>query len=127
MKINKLNSFIKNIFFTIIWFFSISYNTFSGDIEWSIIPDNWNTVINVDDDWRWIIESLFTFTKDSIFGLLALISITVFIFIWARLVMAKWSPEDFKKAILQLVYAIVWLALIAISWGAVKLVSSLNI
>jgi hypothetical protein len=66
------------------------------------------------------------FAKDSIFWLLALVSIAVFIFIWAKLIMAKWNPEEFKKALMQFIYAVIWLAVIALSWGLVKLVSSLN-
>lgn len=114
----------KITFIVLSYILSIKY-TFSSDIEDSIIPGNTSILEN---DWLWkeTLTSLFTFTKDSIFWLLALISIAVFIFIWARLIMAQWNPEEFKKALMQFIYAIVWLAVIAISWGAVKLVSSLN-
>jgi hypothetical protein len=40
---------------------------------------------------------------------------------------ARWNPEEFKKAITYLVYAIVWLILVSWAWLIVSLVSSLNL
>ncbi len=121
LKINK-------IIFLLFWYFIWILNTFAIEsIEDSIIPtNNTNTVINQEQTGKDLLFSIFEYIRESIFWLLALISITVFIFIWARLVMAKWNPEDFKKALMQFIYAIVWIAVIALSWAAVKLVSSLN-
>lgn len=98
------------------------------NIEDDIIPDNneENILIDKNEWWEELVFSLLEYWKDSIFGLLAIIAITVFIFIWARLVIARWNPEEFKKALMNFVYAIVWLAIVAISWAAVKLVSSIN-
>jgi len=73
------------------------------------------------------VDWLFTFAKDSIFALLWLVVVAVFIFIWARLVVARWNPEEFKKALLQFVYAVVWLFIVSIAYLAVQLVSSLSI
>ena len=117
---------MKKILLSIIWFFIFIQISFSGSLQDQIIPTE-NTAI-VDNEVSlggWNIF-LLDYVKESIFWLLALIAIWVFIFIWARLVMAKWNPEEFKKAIMQLIYAIVWLAIVAISWAAVKLISSLN-
>ena len=119
---------IKKIIFLLFWYFTGIISIFAfEDIENSIIPENdTSIIINQDETGKELLFSIFEYIKDSIFWLLALISITVFIFIWAKLVMAKWNPEDFKKALMHFIYAIVWLVVIALSWAVVKLVSSLN-
>lgn len=118
---------MKKILFTILWYFLVNINNISADeiTPNQIIPDEYNNAIEIWEGKK-AITNIFDLIKESIFWLLALISIAVFIFIWARLIMAQWNPEEFKKALMQFIYAIVWLAVIAISWGAVKLVSSLN-
>jgi len=117
---------MKIIFFTILWYFSIVKYSF-WDISEDIIPltDNENAIIDTEFDGTYT-TFILKYIRDSIFDLLALIAIAVFIFIGARLVIARWNPEEFKKAIMQFIYAIVWLAIVAISWVAVKLVSSLD-
>lgn len=55
--------------------------------------------------------------KNIIFGLLATISIWVFIYLGYKLVIAnKWKPDEFK-AMMWLVYAIVWLAIVSTCLG----------
>ena len=114
----------KIIFASIIFILSL-VNTFAS-LQDDIIPTETTAIVDntVNLDWNAIF--IVEYVKKSIFGLLALIAIWVFIFIWARLVMARWNPEEFKKALMQFIYAIVWLALVAIAWAAVKLISSLN-
>jgi len=88
-----------------------------------IIPE----INNISTDKEIIdIIDIFTFAKESIFWLLALIAITVFIVLWTKLIMAKWNAEELKKVLMQFVYSVIWLSIVAISWAAVKLVSSLN-
>ena len=73
------------------------------------------------------LDVIFAWIKDSIFWLLMLLAIWVFLFLWIRLVIARWNPEEFKKAMQSLLYAVVWLFVVSASWAAVKLVSWLNI
>ncbi len=61
------------------------------------------------------------------FYLLAFIVITVFLYIWFIFITAQWNEERFKKAWKMFTYAVVWLAVVSISWAAVKLISSLSI
>ena len=119
---------MKKIFFVIILYLSNIINIFaSTSIEDNIIPDTpENTATSDQPEWKEFLFSIFEYIKDSIFWLLALTAISVFLFIWAKLVIARWNPEEFKKALMQFIYAIVWLAIVALSWAAVKLVSSLN-
>ncbi len=92
-----------------------------------IIPDDGSNIIINTSKWgTWVVYSVLDYIKESIFGLLALIAIIAFIFIGAKLVMARWNPEEFKKAMLHFVYAIVGLAIVALSWWIVKLITSLN-
>jgi hypothetical protein len=59
--------------------------------------------------------------------LLMLIALGVFLFIGIRLSVARWNPEEFKKAMMQFVYAVVWIFIVFVAWAAVKLVAGLNI
>jgi hypothetical protein len=40
--------------------------------------------------------------------------------------MARWNPEEFKKALMSFVYAVIGIFIVAVSRAVVKLVSSLN-
>lgn len=55
------------------------------------------------------------------------LAIWVFIFIGIRFASARWNPEEFKKAWMQLVYAILWIFFIFMAWWLVKIVASLRI
>lgn len=72
-------------------------------------------------------NKLFEFVRDFLFNILWIVAVGVFIYFWFRLITAKWSPEDLKKTMLWLVYAIVWLAIIPLAWGIVKLIASLDL
>ena len=79
--------------------------------------------IDVNSPLNWIFSSV----KDTIFWILAVVAIWVFLFIWSRLVVAKWNPEEFKKASMQLIYAVIWLVVVTLAYAAVKLVSWLSL
>ena len=117
---------MKKIIFTFLVFF-LSLNTSFASLKEDIKPTDDTAIVDTEvmlDSSKPIF--IVDYAKDSIFWLLALIAIWVFIFIWARLAIARWNPEEFKKALIQFIYAIVWLALVALAWALVKLVSSLN-
>ena len=98
---------------------------FSNDIipKWESIT--W--VIDTSASWGFnLIDTIFLFIKDSIFGLLALITIGLFIYIGWKLVKADWNPEEMKKAFLHLVHIIIGLFVVAASFAIVKIVSGLN-
>jgi hypothetical protein len=59
--------------------------------------------------------------------LLLLVAIWVFLFIWIRIATARWNPDEFKKSITQLIYAIIWIFIVGLAWGLVTLVSWLNL
>ncbi len=70
---------------------------------------------------------LFKWFKTEIFSLIMVLAIWVFIFIGIRFASARWNPEEFKKAWMQLIYAILWIFFIFMAWGLVKIVASLRI
>jgi len=82
----------------------------------------WDTAIGVTS-----VDGLFTFAKDTIFSLLWVVVVGVFIFMWIRLLIARWKPEEFKATLQHIVYAVVWLFIISIAYLAVQLVSSLSL
>lgn len=119
---SRISKIINKVLLIMIWYISIISNTFA-DIKSDILP--WGEIIDVWED-KEALTSLFDLVRDGILSLLALIAITVFIFLWAKLIMAQWNAEELKKVLMQFVYSVIWLAVVAMSWAAVKLVSSLN-
>jgi len=90
----------------------------------SIVSDG--NAVNFEDGFLFL-DVVFAFVKESISGLLMLIALGVFLFIGIRLSVARWNPEEFKKAMMQFVYAVVWIFIVFVAWAAVKLVAGLNI
>lgn len=74
-----------------------------------------------------IINSILNFVQESIFGLLAVISIWVFLYIGLMFVKADWNPEEMKKAFISLMHVIIGLFIVAVSWVVVKMVSGINL
>lgn len=91
-------------------------DTTSSPIWWT----SWNTTSS-------ILWPLFVWVKTEFFSLVMVLAIWVFIFIGIKFATAKWNPEEFKKAWLHLVYAIIWIFMIFMAWGLVKIVASLRI
>ena len=115
---------IKKIIFSLIAIMTIS-QSFAKSLQDQINP-NVNSVIKSTSDTdpiNWIFSSV----KDTIFWILAVVAIWVFLFIWARLVVARWNPEEFKKASMQLIYAVIWLVVVTLAYATVKLVSWLSL
>ena len=95
-----------------------------------IIPEVSSIAWEVDtsvDWWFNLLDSIFIFAKDSIFGLLAVISVWLFIYIWFKLMKADGNPEELKKAFMNLVHIIIGLFLIAVSYALVKIVAGINL
>jgi len=117
----KINNIYVKWILSLVFFF-INIQTFALVGQDTILPDMSTTAIKTNSiDW------LFTFVKDTMFSLLWVVVVGVFIFMWARLLMARWKPEEFKAALMHLVYSVVWLFVISIAYLAVQLVSSLSL
>jgi len=99
----------------------------NSTIKNSLVWISENTVLPSEDNWLNLLQSIFIWVKESLTWLILLISVWVFLFIWIRLGLARWNPEEFKKGIIQLIYAVVWIFVVTLAWAAVTLVSWLNL
>ena len=139
---------IKSIFLiTLLSVFSIS--SFSVDYACASIKVNWGTsgskeikegmISWLDDDIpvkdlaknsknseNFLINFFKTF-KWYIFSLIMIISVSMLVWIGIRMASANWNPDEFKKAWKHLLYLIIWLFVVFISWGLVSLVSGISI
>lgn len=114
---------IKKILFIFLSLF-YSLHTFAS-LEESMLPDAKS--IMDDEEGLWMIDVLLNFVRNSVFWLLALIAIAMFIFVGAKLITARWDQEQFKKAMMMFLYTIIWLFIVAASWVAVQLIAWLDI
>ena len=77
--------------------------------------------------WFSVLSGLTVWFKDSLTGLVQILAVWAFLFVWIRLAMARWNPEEFKKALMHMIYVILWIFIITIAWAAVVLVAWINI
>lgn len=122
-------SLIKSIFFILISYIYLSDTTFwifsQSDIYGT---PNWTGTI-IDNAWgQWLslLDWVLRYFKNSMFDLLALLVIAVFIYIWWKLVVARWKPDEFKKAMMNFIYVVVWIFIVSAAWAIVKVVTWLN-
>lgn len=113
------------IIFLLVGYFSSIWLIFA-DIKTDILPTKDSTVVS-NTAWDETIISLLAYVKDFIFWVLMLIAIWVFLYIWFKLIIARWNQEEFKKAIQTFIYAIVGIAFVWLAWALVTIASSLNI
>ena len=80
----------------------------------------------IDWDWVWVINIILIYVKDLLFYILWFVAVAVFLYFWFKLISSRWNEEEFKKTLMWFIYAIVWLAIIPLSYWLVKLVVSLR-
>lgn len=59
--------------------------------------------------------------QNYILGIVALVTIGMLIYIWYTLASAEWKEDQFKKWIKALIYLIVWLAVLPLSYIIIKI------
>ncbi len=112
-----------------IYFFLMVYILFLNRIfawfnQWDIDPEL-NSINNGDIGYN-LINIILTYIKDNIFSLLYIIWIWAFLYIWVKLIIAKWKPDEFKKAFMNLVYVIIWILIVSFSWALVRFASGIE-
>ena len=113
---------MKKLFLSIIYFIIWIESCLAGSLQSKMLPSeawyNWAS-------WEWTapLSNLVVYAKNFIFSILWLIVVWVFLYHWYNLVTSKWKPDEFKKAIMWLIYTIVWLSIIPLAWTAVKIIS----
>ena len=73
------------------------------------------------------LDSIFSYIRDSIFGLMGLIAIGVFLYIGFKLISARWNPEEFKKALNTFIYAVIGIFIVSFAFAAVRLIAGIDI
>ncbi len=113
---------MKKILFLLTSYFSVFI--VNASLREDMLPSN-NTV-GVTWEWVWALTQVAVYTKNFLFSIVWVITIWVFLYFWFRLIIARWNEEEFKKALMWFLYAVIWLAIIPIAWWAVKLIATLK-
>jgi hypothetical protein len=114
----------------IVWFYTFLFTLrVFWDTQSDMLPKgSWVVTSKLDSaEWEDQLTLILTWIRDSIETLIPILAIGVFLFIGIRIALAKWNAEEFKKAWLQMIYAVVGIFVVGFAWAAVKLVSGLNI
>lgn len=112
-------------------FFLLNSKVFASEYKDSMLPTSetpkWVTTnLLSGENWDKQVDNLSSWVVESIEWLLPLVAIGVFLFVGIKLAIAKWNPEEFKKAWMQFVYAIIGIFAVSFAWVTVKLVSGLS-
>ncbi len=124
---------IKILFLSFVLTSSV-FAEWKGDLRSSMNPINWVWVNNqvlsaATGEITWdenVLTTLFGYVRDFIFDLVWIAAIGVFLYFGFKMISAQWNPEELKKVMIWFLYAVIWLAIIPLSWALVKLVSSLD-
>lgn len=122
---------MKKIYYIILFFIFSSNNI----VFWTNIKDEllWATDSNLawwnlnNDNWLTALWALFVWLKTELMAIVSVVAVAIFIFIGIKMATARWNPEEFKKAWLHFVYAIIWIFVVFMAYWAVTLISNLNL
>jgi len=115
--------------FSFAWIsYSATREVWSGTIKKALLDTTKGNIAEwKSDDWLEATSEIIVWVKDSLTSIIVIIAIWVFLFIWIKLAFARGNPEEFKKAMMQFVYAVVWVFVVSIAWAVVKLVSWIHL
>lgn len=121
----KLLNSLKILFLLIInKFIFISIFAFDKDD----IDPNHESIIDIGwSDWFDLLDNIFAWITNHIFGVLAVILVGVFIYIWYLFITSSWDEAQFKKAWKTFIYTIIWIIVIILSFGVIKLITTIGI
>lgn len=116
-KIYYFMLFITFIFIYQIWYWAwlTQEDLLTG---WSTIWVTWN--------WLGSVDQVFVYWKSLFFTLISIITIATFMYLWYVIITSKWNEEEYKTALKWFVYAVIWLAVIPLSWWLIKIITSLD-
>lgn len=77
--------------------------------------------------WLWVLDVFLAFIKDSIFWLLALIFISIMIYVGVKLFIARGNEEEYSKALWTFMYAVIGMIIVLLSYAAVRLIVWLSL
>ena len=120
---------MKKYIIVFLWLLSLLPLQMHGSVQGNMIPNPENVKSFIDTQWTswWDqLNSVLLYVTNVIFWILWVLAVWIFIYLWFRLISAQWNQEEFKKALLGFVYAVIWLTVIPLAWAAVKLVTGLR-
>lgn len=117
---------MKYIFSFIVVFLMTYSSTFALSKE-DIIPTTSGQIISSTAEGTSLLDYMLAYARDTIFALLALIAIGMFLYIGGRLVVARGNPEEFSKALKSFVYAGVGIFVVVFAWAAVRFIAGINL
>ena len=102
------------------------------DIQWGLkgVTETFDPKVAETSLWEWKLPMLSGFLnwfKTELLSIVEVVVIWVLIWIGFKVVMARWNPEEFKKAWIWLIYVILWVFFIFAAWWIVRLVSTLSL
>ncbi len=106
--------FLQFVFFT---------NTFA-DLSEKIKPTKGSDSLNP-TSWDIWLASIFKWFRWELTTIVFIIAVAVFVFIGIRMATARGNPEEFKKAWVHFVYAVIGIFVVFLAYYLVKLISSL--
>ena len=119
-------------YLSLFFFFTAFLQTYAlemseEELKQAIIPNSGRAILTSSESGEGLLDYVLWFARDSIFALMAVIAIGMFLYIWARLIMARGNPEEFKKTLQSFIYAAIGIFLVAFAWAIVRLVAGLQI
>lgn len=117
---------MKHTILLFFWFLVYLNSQWVNALRDAIIPTN-QDLIDDGSSWTQLLDYVLWSLRDFIFAILIVISVGMFLYIGWRLIVARWNPEEFSKALKSFIYAAVWIFIVLFAWAAVSLVSWLNL
>lgn len=71
--------------------------------------------------------SVLKYIKDTIVAIVPMIAIGAFLYIGGRLFVAKGNPEEFKGAMMQLIYLVIWIFFVTAAWALISIISWISL
>ncbi len=112
---------LKKIFFPIILYMSLIFTKVSWDFSEDEL-DPTNKTLSEERGYLWL-ETIFGFIRDTIFSLILVTCLWVFLYTWTKLIIARWNQEEFKKALVWFIYTVVWITVTSLAWAIIKFAS----
>lgn len=99
----------------------------SEELQEQMTPTGTENVVRATGTDEEAVDGVLGFVRDTMFDLLLLIAVWVFLYIWGKLLMARWNPEELKKAFTGLVNAGIWLFVVAAAYALVTFIAWIDI
>lgn len=118
---------MKKIFYTIVAYIGLTSTALAGYKD-NIAPSPDKSIITTGSkDGNVLISGIAKYIVDTLFGILVVVWTWAFLFLGAKLLMARGNPEEFKKNLMWLVYGMIWIALMTVAYAIVTFVTKINI